>query len=230
MLERDIELKRNRFFLFSFSFLTIILLGVIVFIWAFKGFGVVGFRIAEILTLIFAVGISLKHSCKFDKVITFNEKYIVISRKIFKKVVEEKRILADNIEKIIFEEKKNRISLYLYDEGLYSLVDFSYLKDIGIEKFFLIKAELFRYYPEKAKSLKDDFVEKYINENMIPEYIRDLNFSGRCKVIIILIAEVVFAALPLVSCLISFAWGFAYVASISLSVLISLLNKLLMLF
>ena len=77
---------------------------------------------------------------------------------------------------------------------------------LGADKFFIVKAELCRYFPRIAHEYLDDEVKSYIELGTLNEFIRHKAETGRYQAIILFIAEVIFAAIPFGLSIIATAW------------------------
>ena len=77
---------------------------------------------------------------------------------------------------------------------------------LGADKFFIVKAELCRYFPSLAHEYIDDEVKSYIETGNLSEFVKSKVEKAKSGAIVLFVAELIFSAVPLGLCLISLAW------------------------
>ena len=206
MLERTVELKRNPFLVFMLRFLPIIFWGGVIVLWAYNAFNSDVSKwlsfISFVVALIFALN-DLKNNSKYLK---FSESGISICHYKKGELIVQKFFAASDILGVKCGESFKNIQIILKGNARYELLKYNSAHMLGADKFFIVKAELCRYFPRIAHEYLDDEVKSYIELGTLNEFIRHKAETGRYQAIILFIAEVIFAAIPFGLSIIATAW------------------------
>lgn len=114
---------------------------------------------------------------------------------------------VDAIKSIVCDNKKKRIKFLYHNCPEKYFLKFKYTNLTGEEIYFKIKSELCRYYPAKTVSIRDEYIEYYLKNNTVPEYIKSKDFSERCSAIVIIFLEFILAIIPIGLTVLSVLWA-----------------------
>lgn len=224
MLNRIIYLKRNVFLLPLLVFFPMVFCaGIVAFLihyLGFKSWDKIFLTVMFVIELLYFVRIYLENK-KFI-VFTDNEIQVCKKSKNDPNVLHSFKIEA--IKSIVCNDKRKEIKFLYHNCPERTFLRFKYSNLIGEEVYFNVKAELCRYYPTKTVACRDEYVEKYITEGVIPEYVQAKQFSEKCKVIIILFFEFIFAVIPIGLTILSVLWSMCGFWIVILKGVILLLN------
>ena len=230
MLERTLELKRNSFFVFVLRVLPIIFWGGVVAIWAFRAFDSDVSKYLAFLFFVFSIVMGVLDLKNNSKSLKFSNDGISILKKKKGRLEVEKFIAVDQILDVECSEKSKKIVLVLEKGVRFDLLKYNSATMLGAEKFFIVKAELCRYFPNKAHLYIDDGVKAYIESGVVSEFVKSKEQTGRAQAGVLLFAELVFAIVPLGIALLASAWVFVKLLYCLLSGIIFILDSSLKLF
>ena len=206
MLERNIELKRNSFLVFTLRFLPIIFWGGLIVIWAYNSFSSDISKWLSFFSFVIALLFALNDLKNNGKCLKFSESGISFCRRKKNELVVEKFLSVDDIMIIKCEERFKNIYITLKNTTRYELLKYNSAHMLGADKFFMVKAELCRYFPSLAHEYIDDEVKSYIEELKISEFVKNKTETGRYQAVILFVIELIFAAIPLGLSIIATAW------------------------
>lgn len=228
MLERKIELKRNPFLVFSLRFLPIIFWGGFLVIWSYDAFNIGVSKSISFFFLIVAICFGVNDLKNNNKVIKFSESGVSILKYKKKELVVEKFYPVSEFININCNERFKNVYLTV-DTGKslkrYELLKYNSAHMLGADKYFMVKAELCRYFPAVAHECIDNEVKDYIENGHLSEFVKSKVEMGRCQAIVLFIAELVFSLIPLSLSLLSFAWVIAKLIYHGLLFLVFILDK-----
>ena len=209
MLERRIELKRNPFFVFVLRFLPIIFWGGMVAIWAYSAFSSDISKWVCFFFFVLAVCFGLNDLKNNNRIISFSESGVSILKRKGKEFVVEKFYTASDFLNVECNEcfKNVYLTVNVGDKiKRYELLKYNSAHMLGADKFFMVKAEMCRYFPSVALECIDDEVKSYLESGILSEFVNNKTEMGRCQAAILFVAELVFAAIPLGLSLLAFSW------------------------
>ena len=167
------------------------------------------------------------------RIYSYNTKYIKFTNNEiaeYKKGKEESKILntyqIDAIKSIICNDKKKEIKFLYHNCQEKYFLKFKYTNLIGEEVYFKVKSELCRYYPTKTVSIRDEYIEKYLETDILPEYIKSKAFAERCGAIILIFFEFIFAVIPIGLTILSVVWALLSIWVIFLQIFVWVVNLL----
>ena len=206
MLDRIIELRRNPFFVFALRFLPIVFWGGIIALWAYNSFNSDVSKwlcfLSFLLALIFSL-IDIKNNRKYLK---FSESGISVCCYKKNELVVEKFLPVSEINAIKCSERFKNVYVTLENKTRHELLKYNSAHMLGADKFFIVKAELCRYFPSLAHEYIDDEVKSYIETGNLSEFVKSKVEKAKSGAIVLFVAELIFSAVPLGLCLISLAW------------------------
>lgn len=209
MLERTIELKRNSFFVFTLRFLPIIFWGGVVALWAYDAFSSDVSKWVCFFVFVIAVYFGVNDLINNNKSIRFSDSGISILKYKRKELVVEKFYTASDFINIECNEIFKNVYLTFNSAGSVKrceLLKYNSAHMLGADKFFMIKAEMCRYFPSVAHECIDDEVKSYIDSGIVSEFVKNKTETGRCQATVLFVVELVFAIIPLGLSLLAFAW------------------------
>lgn len=209
MLERRIELKRNPFFVFVLKFLPIVFWGGIVAIWAYSAFSSDISKWVCFFFFVLAICLGLNDLRNNNRIISFSESGIsILKHKRNEYVVEKFYSVSEFIHVECSEPFKNVYLTTSTADNIkrYELLKYNSAHMLGADKFFMVKAEMCRYFPSVAHECIDDEVKKYLESGILSEFVNNKTEMGRSQAAVLFVAELVFAAIPLGLSLLAFSW------------------------
>lgn len=196
MTQRNVYFKRNALLLFVLNAMPVIILGGLCSMYLFK----YGREICMMVDFLFLMIALVKGSLALlgnNRVLVFanNNMSLCTVTKSAPKVI--KRWVYDEIQFFYTDEKATKISVEFTTGKKMALLDFSNCPMLGKEAFFLAKAELCRYYPNKVKNLRDANVDSYIQSGTVPEAIKRQNEAGITGANVLAMLELILGFIPL---------------------------------
>ena len=229
MLERTIALKRNPFFVFTLRFLPIIFWGGMFSIWTYYAFSSDISKWSCFFFFVIAICFGINDLRNNNKSIRFSETGISILRNKGKELIVEKFYPAVEFVKIDCNETFKNVYLTLNTEKSfkrYELLKYNSAHMLGADKFFMVKAEMCRYFPSFAHECIDDEVKAYLETGNLSEFIKNKIEIARCQAAVLFVAELVFTAIPLGLCLLAFSWVIVKFVYHFLLIVVWVLDKL----
>lgn len=177
MAQRNVYLKRNSFLIFVLNAMPLIVFGAIISAFLYQ-FGRELFVLVDFIFFIGAIINGFLALVGNNRVIVFARNNVSICNvtKGAPKVI--KRWVYEEIQFFYCDDKETKISVEFVNGKPYKILDFSNVPMLGKEAFFLAKAELCRYFPNKVKNLRDSNVDSYIQSGIIPNDIKRQNEAG----------------------------------------------------
>ena len=206
MLERIIVLKRNSFFVFMLKFLPIIFLGGIVAIWAYNSFDSDISKCLCFAFFVVALGAGLVDLKNNRRSLSFSEDGISVGVLKKGKLLVERFLPAQEIITVSCDERSKKIYITMKNAKRYELLKYNSAHMLGADKFFFVKAELCRFFPSIAHEYIEDEVRAYIDAGTISEFLKNKVEVARAQAVVLFVAELIFAAIPLGLSVISIAW------------------------
>ncbi len=216
MLERKINLKRNSCLLFLATFLPLVFWSGVIAIWAYFGFNSEISKWISFLGFVIAFVFSVRVVVKNKGCLAFSEDGISVNG--------NEKILIIDVKNIVCDDKSRRINLILQNYERITLVNFSYVSQLGYGIYHKVKAELCRYYPEKTSHFEDVSIHNYIKTGLISDNVEREESFGRARLAMLLFFELVFTFIPLSLGIISTAWVFCKFLILLLQAFVLLLN------
>ena len=218
MIERKILLRRNPFLIFILRFIPVIFIGSIFsFLLYLHDASAAKALCCLFFTIAIIIGIkSLQNNNKYlelnDGELTIYQGKTVttISKKDIKKIKEFP------LFKIIIIELLNSNNV--------EVVNFHLVKNLGAKLYFLVKANLYTSFPDKAKDFEDEYVKMYSDSGNIPESVKNIDEIGKTQTIIFAIIAIVFGIIPIGFSYVSLLWLISALMTILSSGIFSSLN------
>ena len=206
MLERTIELKRNPFFVFTLRFLPIIFWGGVISLWAYDAFSSDVSKLLCSFSFLFALVFALVDLKNNRRYLKFSESGVSVC--VYKKgeFVVEKFLPANEMMLIKCNEHFKNIHITLSDTTRYELLKYNSAHMLGADKFFMVKAEMCRFFPSLAHEYIDDEVKSYLETGNLSEFVKSKVEMGKSTAVVLFVAELIFSAIPLGLSLIALAW------------------------
>ena len=104
------------------------------------------------------------------------------------------------------------------------MVNFHLVKTLGAKLYFLVKANLYTSFPDKAKDFEDEYVKMYSDSGDIPESVKNIDEIGKTQTIIFTIIAIVFGIIPIGFSYVSLLWLISALMTILSSGIFSSLN------
>lgn len=218
MIERKILLRRNPFLIFILRFIPVIFIGSIFsFLLYLHDASAAKALCCLFFTIAIIIGIkSLQNNNKYlvfkngELTIYQGKAVTTISKKDIKKIKEFP------LFKIIIIELLNSNNV--------EVVNFHLVKNLGAKLYFLVKANLYTSFPDKAKDFEDEYVKMYSDSGDIPESVKNIDEIGKTQTIIFTIIAIVFGIIPIGFSYVSLLWLISALMTILSSGIFSSLN------
>lgn len=218
MIERKILLRRNPFLIFILRFIPVIFTGSIFsFLLYLHNASAAKALCCLFFTIAIIIGIkSLQNNNKYlvfkngELTIYQGKTVTTISKKDIKKIKEFP------LFKIIIIELLNSNNV--------EVVNFHLVKNLGAKLYFLVKANLYTSFPDKAKDFEDEYVKMYSDSGDIPESVKNIDEIGKTQTIIFAIIAIVFGIIPIGFSYVSLLWLISALMTILSSGIFSSLN------
>lgn len=218
MIERKILLRRNPFLIFILRFIPVIFIGSIFsFLLYLHNASAAKALCCLFFTIAIIIGIkSLKNNNKY---LVFKDGELIIYQgkavtTISKKDIQQ--IKEFPLFKIIIIELLNSNNV--------EVVNFHLVKNLGAKLYFLVKANLYTSFPDKAKNFEDEYVKMYSDSGDIPESVKNIDEIGKTQTIIFAIIAIVFGIIPIGFSYVSLLWLISALMTILSSGIFSSLN------
>lgn len=197
MISRKIELKRNSFFVFMLRVLPIIFWGGVLFLWAFRAFDSDVSRYLTFFSFLIAIIFGFRDLENNKRVISFSKDNISVFRKQKDGDKLIKTIEFGDVTEILCFENIKKVVLVLKNNKRYNLLEYNSAHMLGADKFFMVKAELCRYFPSLAHEYICEDVKSYIESGLLSEFIMSKTQMGRIQAGVLFFAELIFTLIPL---------------------------------
>ena len=218
MIERKILLRRNPFLIFILRFIPVIFIGSI-FSFLLYLHNASAAKALCCLFFTIAIIIGIKSLQNNNKYLVFKDGELTIYQgkavtTISKKDI--KQIKEFPLFKIIIIELLNSNNV--------EVVNFHLVKTLGAKLYFLVKANLYTSFPDKAKDFEDEYVKMYSDSGDIPESVKNIDEIGKTQTIIFAIIAIVFGIIPIGFSYVSILWLISALMTILSSGIFSSLN------
>lgn len=218
MTERKILLRRNPFLIFILRFIPVIFIGSI-FSFLLYLHNASAAKALCCLSFTIAIIIGIKSLQNNNKYLVFKDGELIIYQgkavtTISKKDIQQ--IKEFPLFKIIIIELLNSNNV--------EVVNFHLVKNLGAKLYFLVKANLYTSFPDKAKDFEDEYVNMYSDSGDIPESVKNIDEIGKTQTIIFTIIAIVFGIIPIGFSYVSLLWLISALMTILSSGIFSSLN------
>lgn len=218
MIERKILLRRNPFLIFILRFIPVIFIGSI-FSFLLYLHNASAAKALCCLSFTIAIIIGIKSLQNNNKYLVFKDGELIIYQgkavtTISKKDIQQ--IKEFPLFKIIIIELLNSNNV--------EVVNFHLVKNLGAKLYFLVKANLYTSFPDKAKDFEDEYVKMYSDSGDIPESVKNIDEIGKTQTIIFTIIAIVFGIIPIGFSYVSLLWLISALMTILSSGIFSSLN------
>ena len=116
------------------------------------------------------------------------------------------------------------IIIELLNSNNVEVVNFHLVKTLGAKLYFLVKANLYTLFPDKAKDFEDEYVKMYSDSGDIPESVKNIDEIGKTQTIIFAIIAIVLGIIPIGFSYVSLLWLISALMTILSSGIFSSLN------
>jgi len=224
MLKRSIYLKRNVILLQLLVFFPLVFLaGIVAYMihdLGLKNWDKIFLTVMFVFECLWAYRIYLENKL----FIQFSDNEIQICKNSRKQMKVLKSFTVDAIKTVVCNDRRKEIKFLYHNCPEKTFLKFKYSNLVGEELYFKVKSELCRYYPTKTVACRDEYIEKYLENDAIPEYIKSKSFSERCRTIVILFFEFIFAVVPIGLTILSVMWSILGIWIVILKGVIVVLN------
>ena len=173
---------------------------------------------------VFEFIVFLKFYFDNKKFVNFTENEIQICKPHKKSTVVLESFAVDAIKTVVCDDRRKVIK-FLYNncpEKYFFKLKYASLS--GEEVYFKLKSALCKSYPTKTVACRDEYVEKYLKEEVLPDFIKSKCHSELCGAIVLLFFEFILAIIPIGLTVLSVIWSFLRLIILLLQGVVIILN------